>query len=295
MSGREALLAHLATGSTTVCHAWRVIRRDGQTYGFTDHDRDLAFEGQVFKAASGLSAGALQQTTGLSVDNSEALGALSDASVTEEDLAAGRFDGAEVQSWLVNWADVSQRLVEFRGNFGEVTRKAGSFRVELRGLTERLNQPQGRIFQPGCSAVLGDARCGIDLDDPSYRVTAVVAGFDSLGRVEVTGLAGFADRWFERGTLLVTAGAAGGLSSFIKADRKVGGGRVLELWQTLTPALQVGDAIRLQAGCDKRAETCRTKFLNFPNFRGFPHVPGEDWLASYPVSTGMNDGGSLSQ
>jgi uncharacterized phage protein (TIGR02218 family) len=51
--------------------------------------------------------------------------------------------------------------------------------------------------------------------------------------------------------------------------------------------------IRLEAGCDKRAETCRLKFDNFLNFRGFPHIPGEDWLSSYPVSAGNNDGGGL--
>lgn len=74
MSGREALYQHLGGGITTVCHCWLVTRKDGETYGFTDHDRDLTFEGHVFKASSGLSAGALQQTTGLSVDNSEAVG-----------------------------------------------------------------------------------------------------------------------------------------------------------------------------------------------------------------------------
>ena len=93
-----------------------------------------------------MTARALQQTTGLSVDNSEALGALSDAAVEESDLIAGRFDGAEVCSWLLNWADPAQRIAQFRGNFGEVTRSAGAFKAELRGLTDRMNQPQGRVF-----------------------------------------------------------------------------------------------------------------------------------------------------
>lgn len=293
MSGREALFQHLAGGITSVCHCWLVTRRDGERYGFTDHDGDLAFEGQVFKAASGLSAGALQQTTGLSVDNSEAVGALSDASVREADLAEGRFDGAEVQSWLVNWADVSQRVTEFRGNFGEVTRKAGAFRVELRGLTERLNQVQGRVYQAGCSAVLGDARCGIDLTAAAFRTTAAIAEIDVLGRLRIEGQTGFADRWFERGRMEVLSGASAGMTVMVKADRLTASGRVLDLWHGTGAALAVGDSIRLQAGCDRRAATCRDKFANFLNFRGFPHIPGEDWLTSYPASTSLNDGGSL--
>jgi uncharacterized phage protein (TIGR02218 family) len=295
MSGREALYAHLASGITTVCHCWLVTRRDGAAYGFTDHDQDLTFGGSVFKASSGLTAGALQQTTGLSVDNTEAVGALSDASVTEADLAAGRFDGAEVKAWLVNWANPFERVVDFRGQFGEIQRKAGSFRAELRGLTDRLGQPQGRIYQAGCSAVLGDHHCGVDLAVPAYRVEVPVAGFDALGRIAFSGLAGYADRWFERGTVTALAGAAVGLATMIKADQSTGTGRLVELWHQMNAPLAVGDLVRLQAGCDKRAETCRMKFLNFVNFRGFPHVPGEDWLASYPASSKVNDGGSLQQ
>lgn len=295
MTARDQLLAHLASGATTVCHAWLVTRADGEAYGFTDHDRDLSFGGHVFKASSGLTAGALQQSTGLSVDNAEAIGALSDTSVSEEDLAAGRFDGAEVLAWLVNWANPAERMIEFRGSFGEIVRKAGAFRVELRGVTERLNQPQGRIYQPGCSAVLGDAHCGVDLTASAYRASAVVAGLDALGRIEIVGLSGFADRWFERGTLMATNGPSDGLRAMVKADRRTDAGRLVELWQPLGAGLGVGHAIRLQAGCDKRAETCRLKFLNFMNFRGFPHIPGEDWLASYPVSSGVNDGGSLAR
>ncbi len=293
MSGRAALYAHLGSGITTVCHCWLVTRQDGETYGFTDHDRDLSFDGHVFKAASGLSAGALQQTTGLSVDNSEAVGALSDASVSEADLAEGRFDGAEVQAWLVNWADVSARVVAFRGNFGEVTRKAGAFRVELRGLTERLNHVQGLVYQAGCSAVLGDARCGVDLGLAAYRASAAIAEIDLLGRVRIEGLTGFADQWFERGRVEVLSGASAGMSVMVKADRLTDTGRVLDLWHGTGAALVAGDTIRLIAGCDRRATTCQTKFANFLNFRGFPHVPGEDWLTSYPVSGGVHDGGSL--
>lgn len=293
MNGRDALYAHLASGSTTVCHCWLVTRQDGQSFGFTDHDSDLQFAGHDFAAASGLSAGALQQTTGLSVDNSEALGALSAASVTKEDLARGKFDGAEVQSWLVNWANVAQRVTEFRGSFGEVSQKGGAFRVELRGLTEGLNQMQGRAYQAGCGAVLGDGRCGVDLATAAYWTTAEIAEIDVLGRLRIEGQTDYADRWFERGQIEVLSGASAGATIMVKGDRLGTTGRVLDLWHGTGAALAEGDTIRLTAGCDRRAASCREKFANFLNFRGFPHIPGEDWLTSYPASSTNNDGGSL--
>lgn len=294
MSG-EGLYLHLAGGTTTVCRAWAVVRRDGVALGFTDHDTDLAFDGMVFRASSGLSARALQQTTGLSVDNSEAMGALSDASVTETDLMAGRFDGAGVTAWLVNWAAPDQRVMQFRGTFGEIVRAGGAFQAELRGLTEALNQPQGRVYQRDCSAVLGDGQCRFDLSLPGFVAERVVEGIEDRRVFRFADFTGFDDRWFERGRLVVLSGAAAGMVGVVKNDRLSADGRVVELWQALGPEVLPGDLLRLEAGCDRRADTCRLKFGNFRNFRGFPHVPGEDWLTSYPVSGKPADGGSLNR
>jgi uncharacterized phage protein (TIGR02218 family) len=282
----STLCDHLRTGSTTVCRAWKVVRHDGAVLGFTDHDRDLAFDEVIFLARTGLTARALQQTTGMSVDNTEAMGALSDASVREEDILAGRFDGAEVTAFLVNWEDVTQRNIQFKGNFGEITRANGMFQVELRGLSERLNRPVGRVYHAECSAELGDRRCAIDITEPAYSITVPILRTEE-GRVfSVMRLPAFAARWFERGRLVVIDGAGRDQSGLIKTDRLLGDVRVIEMWQTFSTHPQPGDSLRLEVGCDKRGDTCRNKFSNFLNFRGFPHIPGEDWLRAVPRTTG---------
>ncbi|MEX0338360.1 MAG: DUF2163 domain-containing protein, partial [Arenibacterium sp.] len=151
----EALEAHLRTGVTTLCRCWAIERRDGAVFGFTDHDQDLSFEGVVFKADTGLSAFALQQSTGLAVDNTEALGVLSDAAVTDADIDAGRFDEAEVLAWLVNWADVDMRCLQFRGHIGEVSRSAGGVCGGLGGFTGAVEWALGRGFLKTCHVVFG--------------------------------------------------------------------------------------------------------------------------------------------
>lgn len=287
-----SLQDHLAGGLTTVCRAWAVTRRDGAVFGFTDHDEALSFEGVVFKADTGLTASALQQVTGLAVDNTEAMGALSDDAVTEADINAGRFDGAEVVAWLVNWRDVAAREVQFRGSIGELKRADGAFHAELRGLSEALNTPVGRVFQKPCQAVLGDARCGVDLSQPGYRTEIAVEAVER-GRVfTFDALAGFDDRWFERGRLQVLTGEARGLVAMVKNDRVVDSKRIIELWEELRMPVLTGDTVLLEAGCDKRIATCRLKFQNILNFQGFAHIPGEDWLMTYPQDAGANDGGS---
>jgi hypothetical protein len=46
------------------------------------------------------------------------------------------------------------------------------------------------------------------------------------------------------------------------------------------------------ATCDRRWNTCVGSFANGVNFRGFPDIPGDDFLAASPVEGGRNDGGS---
>jgi len=251
--------------------------------GFTDHDRELVVDGVACRADTGMTARALQQTTGLSVDNSEAFGALSAAAITEDDLTAGRFDGAEVQAYLVNWAAPQDFLLQFRGSLGEISRIDGSFKAELRGLTELLNRPQGMAYTPGCSAVLGDGQCRFDLTQPGYFAEATIDAVDD-GRVfSFLNFASYDERWFEGGRFAAISGAADGLVGVVKIDRQEGMRRRIELWQSLRAPIAAGDTVLIHAGCDKSTTSCRIKFANFLNFRGFPHIPGEDWLASYPV------------
>jgi len=267
MSGdKKGLLAHLSSGLTTTCRCWAITRMDGQFYGFTDHDQVLGFDGLIFRASTGLTATAIEQSTGLSIYNSEAMGALSDAAVREEDIEAGRFDGAEVRAWLVNWAAPEQRMLQFRGSIGELRRAGGAFHAELRGLTDLLNQPLGRVYQKPCTAVLGDKSCRFDVNAPGYWAEAEIVSLTGGSVIQLRGAEAQDTAWFERGRLDVVSGQAAGLWGTIKQDVQVAGGRNITLWSGISGGLAVGDRIRLTAGCNKRMGTCRTKFNNLLNF-----------------------------
>ncbi len=278
-----ALQAHLDTGATTLCHAWALTLRDGTRLGFTDHDRPLDFDGLTFTPASGLDAGALQSATGLAPDNIEVVGAFSTDIITETDLERGRFDDAAVDILRVNWTDPAQRVLLFRGSLGETTRGTLGFAAELRSMAHRLDQPQGRAFLRRCDAELGDARCGVTLSPTPGTVTAVAPH----GTLTVTGLPG--GDAHTHGTLSWTVGANAGHASPIRVQS----GATLTLWQPPPDPIAPGDAFTATMGCDKRFETCRTRFGNAPRFRGFPHMPGDDWMTGYPRQGGPNDGTPL--
>jgi uncharacterized phage protein (TIGR02218 family) len=259
--------------------------------GFTDHDRALAFDGVTYEPESGLDASEDVSATGFAIGGLEAAGALSSERLTAADLAAGLYDNAEVAVFLVNWTTPAERHLLRVGHIGEVVREDGAFRAEVRGLAAALDEPKGRVFRHTCDADVGDARCGVDLAAPAYRGEGTVVAANGKRRFTASGLGGFAAGWFERGRLLWTGGANAGRAIEVRAHRLAAGVATIELWQPMVLAIAPGDVFTVTAGCDKLFSTCRAKFDNALNFRGFPHMPGNDFALSYARAGDLNDGG----
>ncbi len=195
--------AHIESGTTTLANCWKITRTDDLVLGFTDHDQPLNFDGTDYLPM--LDGGETPERLGSQIDTGEVVGVLRSDAISEDEIAAGLFDGAAVETWRVNWRDVSQRALLRRATIGEIVREDGQFRAELRSGQQALNRVRGRIYSPLCDAVLGDARCSVSHAHP-----------------------------------------------------------------------------RFVEGCDRRLSTCRERFDNVANFRGFPHIPGNDFVLKYP-------------
>lgn len=279
--------AHLAGETTTLCRCWRLVRRDGLVLGFTDHDVDLAFGETVFAARTGLEAAEANAELGFAVSGGEIAGALVSAGIAEDDVEAGLYDDAGVETWLVNWRDPSQRILLDLHSIGEITRADGAFVAELRGLAHRLDEERGRLYRAACSADLGDGACGVAVTPTE----GVVAQTDGALMLVAPALEGFALDWFTGGALTFASGANAGLKIEIRLHRA---GGALDLWRRTPRMIAPGDGFSVTPGCDKRFSTCRDRFGNAVNFRGFPHMPGNDFILRVPTEgePGL-DGGSL--
>lgn len=288
-----ALASRLAGGVTTLCHGWRLTRRDGIVLGFTDHDRDLLFDGRALQAASGIAASESASAEGLAVTGAELSGALCADALAEDDLAAGLYDGAAIELWLIDWTDPDVRLLLRKGTIGEVRREDSRFAAEIRSLTDALNQTRGRLYNTRCDADLGDARCQVKLADAAHSATATVSAVEGALRLRLTGLGAFAADVLARGRLTLTSGANAGFSTEIKGHTREGDATILRLWQRPPFTVAVGDAAAVSAGCDKAFSTCRDRFANSLNFRGFPHMPGNDFVISVAVPGEGGYDGSL--
>lgn len=288
----NAVVRSEATVATTYCRAWRLVRTDGCVLGFTDHDCALEFDGTVFRPDGGMSASAVETATGLSVDNAEAFGVLSVESISAEDIHAGLYDAAKFSLWRVNWEDVQDREILFSGQIGEIRQAGGAFQAELRGLADLLNQPRGRTYQKSCSAILGDAECGVHLDQPLFRLEGTVETFVDNRVLFVRTEGSHDEGWFARGTVTFPNLTGPAAQEMVKSDSFADGLRRIELWRPLALSVDEGATVQVFAGCDKLFSTCRFKFQNTLNFQGFPDLPGDDWMMRYPNASEPKDGGS---
>lgn len=288
----DAYSAHIATGATTLCRCFRLERADGVVYGFTDHDAPVTFDGLTYAPEAALDASEAAASLGLAPDEMDAAGALSADFITEDDLTAGAYDGAEVLAYDVNWRDPAARRLLGRYRIGQVERGRLAFRAELRSLAAGLDRKEGRTHSALCDVTrLGDARCKLALGP--WQAGATVTAVDGGGtEINVATGSGLPPALLARGVVTWQSGANAGAESDIRGGAGLAGGWAVSLWRAPPRPIANGDAVTITVGCDRSWATCRGTFNNAANFRGFPFMPGPDIAGEYaiPGRPGQNGG-----
>ena len=287
------LQTHLETRETTIAWCWKITLTTGTVLGFTNHDRPLTFGGTTYEASTGFLGTEIESQLGMSVDNMDVFGAVDSTNITEADIAAGRYDNAPVEVYLVNWTDVSQRVIMKKGNLGEVKRGAVMFQTEVRGISHEIQNTKGRVYEYGCDALLGDGRCKKSgLSGSTYTGTGTVSSTNGYSSLTATGLGSYSNSWFSRGLLTFTSGANDTLSREVKAHFNTDGVVSISLWEPLPFEVEVADTFTVRAGCDKTFKMCKARFNKADNFQGFPHIPGSNTIIHYATIGEANfDGG----
>ncbi|HEX8382148.1 MAG TPA: DUF2163 domain-containing protein [Sphingomonas sp.] len=259
---------------TTLAFCWRVERTDGVAIGLTSHDRDLLVDGLVHRASPGMTPSAIRREAGLDADTSDVAGALSAAAIGEADLLAGRWDGARVALFAVDWTDAARRVALGEGTIRAVELGDDGFTAELRGPTAALDRAVVEETSPECRAELGDRRCRVPMagrrrfvrvvgaEGPTLTVDAAEPAADAYGGGRL--------RWF------------GGANAGLEAGVARSAGATLRLRAPPAFAVEAGALVELVEGCAKSLAVCAGRFGNAVNFRGEPFLPGMDLLTRYP-------------
>jgi uncharacterized phage protein (TIGR02218 family) len=289
----QALKDHVGQDVTSLSYCWTIKRNDGVTIGFTDHDEALLIEGIVHDPQTGLSASAVESELGMSVSTMDVEGALRSDKISATDLRSGKFNGADVETWVVNWVDPAQRVLLRKAKIGRIEITGGAFKAELQSMTQALDKRRGRLVRRNCDAELGDVRCSKAVNTNAYQAIGTIESLISQSDFIVSGLSGFDAQWFQQGDIEWLSGDNSGTKSKIAAHEKSGGTVRLSIWLPLSSNTATGNSFRITAGCDKAFESCKEKFSNQLNFQGFPHLPGNDAVYSYVDGTGIFDGAPL--
>lgn len=265
------LAAHIAGECLTLAQCWKVTRRDGTVLGFTNHDADIAYDGQVYLASTGFVPSAVESQASMAVDNMDIEGMLDSDAISEADILAGLYDFAEIETFLLNYEDITQGIVQLRtGWLGEVQLDQQHFIAEVRGLSQRLSQHIGELYSPICRARLGDSRCKVDVEN--FNETGAVDTVESASIISDTDRTEPAGT-YDGGEIKFITGANNGITREVKFFLVNG------VIQTALPfpfTIEQGDGYIITQGCDKSLATCANRFGNAINFRGEPHVPGLD-------------------
>lgn len=263
-----------ATPAERVATFWRIRRKDGVTLGLTSHDRALAFDGIVHRAAPGVVPSAIRRTMDLTPDSAEVQGAIAHDSISAEDLASGRFDGAAIEIGLIDWESFD-RAVLYRGEIGAVSEEAGSFGAELVSAKAALEADLVPRTSPTCRAAFCGPGCG--LSAAAYTSEVLVEAIDPVGnRIALAG--GPATGLLDAGTLRWIDGAQAGMTAQI-LDAADG---MLTLDLPFGRDIAPGMRALVRQGCDHTLATCQDRFGNGANFQGEPFVPGNDLLTRLP-------------
>ncbi len=243
----------------------KITRLDGVQFSIAEAEESIAVGIDLFVPLPGAEISAVKHLFNGDLGSMEIRFAHSDGgTIDTAELNNGFWDGATVQVFLVDRANAHELGDPiFTGVIDSVTINlvglSGSFDIRGLGATaEAFIQ----TYQPMCRTDLFSVLCGLNAADWDHAGT--IAAIPDRFNFTVAGLASPpADGWFNQGTFTTASGFKGTIANWISGSLKI-----TTYQPNCISRLTVGEAITLYPGCDKRAETCRTKFSNKINFQG---------------------------
>lgn len=151
---------------------WRITRTDGAILRFTDHDHSIDFGGFTYTPMGGVSPAAYEADSGLETRNTELVGLITSDAISSDDLRAGFYDDAEVVMYRVDWRYPWLGAYKTRRMFiEEIQYSRKGFQGQVVGISSRLRVQVGSLVEQTCDAIVGDDRCRVRLNPPTWQAT----------------------------------------------------------------------------------------------------------------------------
>jgi uncharacterized phage protein (TIGR02218 family) len=259
----------------------RVWLTDGTDLALCGGNRNLTVGAIEYVAGAAPDASDIEFMATIEVSNLDIEGPLASTSITAAELRIGRWDNAKILLSLANPEHPEYGAIPIqKGWLGKVWEDDTKFRAEFRSLKSAFKAVIVENVISTCLATLGDARCKVVFDgSPTLVVTGTVDEIDTDNvtihdetRTEPPHPSGTS--YFIGGKLTWLTGANAGLSMEIREATE----GVIQLGLAMPYEVLAGDTYQLTPGCSKLVGDCKATFDNIVNFRGFPHLGGNNLL-----------------
>ena len=207
-------------------------------------------------------------------------GAIDSEAITENDLRNGFFDNANVELFLAYWSSSRVGTLPLRTSWiGEIQMDGPKYKVDLRGIAQRLAQTFIQQTSLECRYGFCDTKCKLDIAD--YTNSYVISSVESRDTFRVADMEeAFNSNSYQWGLCRFTSGLNEGVEMEILRQF----GNRIQLFLPLNFIMAEDDTVDLILGCSKTWDRCGD-FNNRVNFGGEPFLNGNDILSRYPSAT----------
>lgn len=278
-TGEAGINSHITGTVTTLSHQVKLVLTNGTNIGLTDHDATFTYDSLQYKVNNAINRSAIEALTDLNAANFEFTSLFDSGDITDEDLRAGLYEGAEFYSFTINWANLANGIIKFqRGWLGEMEMRNGTWIAKFEGFSYRLKKNLLTIVQAPCHYTFGDSKCTFDLN--TVKELGTVTGVTDQRTFTASGIT-TTNGFFQDGEFRWTSGLNNGITHEVKNN--TGSSVTLHLKAPFTIA--ISDTFDIFEPCDRSldgAKGCQFH-NNVINFGGKPHVDGRKKLLDYPM------------
>ncbi|WP_289335572.1 DUF2163 domain-containing protein [Acinetobacter baumannii] len=272
------LIALLDADQFIMADLYTITTIQGIEYRYTSYDYSLVVDGKEFSSdgpiisreGTSLSLGIEVDNLSIKIETNEntKFGDVPVAQAFHNGILDGaRFKLERIFMDMYTPTDTSAgTLVLFEGRIVEPELDRYEINASVVSDVDNLKLQMPRnLYTPGCLNTLFDSACGLLSAD--FAVNTSIGTNSTPNRI-------FCDLsqpqgWFTQGVVEFLEGENIGIKRTVRLHEA--GSLILTLPLLKMP--EIGEAIRVYPGCDKRLETCENRFNNRARFRGAPFVP----------------------
>jgi uncharacterized phage protein (TIGR02218 family) len=140
--------------------------------GLTTADVDLVVAGVTYLAALGTTPSSISSKLGLQPSKFEISGALDAAGIVESSIHAGLYDFADVDMYLVNWADTTMGAATWcKAKVSDIQIDGRMWTMEISDISDQLSLSIVELTSQTCRARLFDTRCKVSSTPPAWAAS----------------------------------------------------------------------------------------------------------------------------